>query len=126
VCALTGRRQRLSRLVAGLQAAGNRAEGPPHCRLVPTNSLDLVEDKLVSGQRAGFVQTKDIHVRERFDGVYLLNQGIAAYKPEGGHRVGDGDHQEEPIGDDAYDNGGINHGVAERKSPDRRREQEQC
>ena len=59
----------------------------------------------VGRQRAGLVGAQHVDVRQRLDGVGLLDQGALAGHAHGAQGVGQDDGQDQAVGDQADDHG---------------------
>ena len=70
------------------------------------------------GERAGLVGAEHVDVAQRLDGVELLHEHVLAEQAHGAERVGEGDREDESVGDERQDDGGHAHALDERHAAD--------
>ncbi len=106
---------RLARLVGGPAAGDHEADPRAGAGLVALERHHLVQLQLVGRERAGLVHAQRVHVRERLHRVGLLHQRPEARHAHRGKGIGDGDRDEEAVGHEAYQHGGLDDGLVERR-----------
>ena len=117
-------RDRLQRRVArrGARRVARRARAASVASSTPAagTSADHAQRRL--GQRAGLVGADDVDRRERLDRVELLGEHPAPGHLEGGHRRGEADQQDQPLGDEVDDPRGQRPGRVGRLAVSQRQE----
>ncbi len=75
---------------------------------------DLLQLQLIGRQGARLVHAEHVHVAERFDRVGLLHERPVAGHAHRREGVGDGDGDEEAVGDEPHQHGGLDDRLVER------------